>query len=137
MTSNVSVAAEDRGTPPVFVPCRNLPDNGDTDNPYTVREICAAAEKTSGYNTIIGAQRIGGLWRIYPRTMDSRVTLLLKAIELRHHTMNLFDKNPFIVRTPQGEREAPTTKLIIGNLPISYSNEDTQRKREKACADWV
>ena len=128
MASNAASAVEDRGVPPVFVPCRNLPDGGDTDKPYTVHEICAAAEKTSGYNTIIGAQRIGGLWRLYPKTMDSRTTLLLKALEIRHHTVTLFDKNPFIVRTLQGEREAPTTKLIIGNLPISYSNEDIERK---------
>ena len=128
MASNAAVTVEDRGIPPVFVPCRNLPDCGDRDKPYSVHEICAAAEKTSGYNTIIGAQRIGGLWRIYPRTMDSRTTLLLKGLEIRHHTVNLFDRNPFIVLTTQGEREAPTTKLIIGNLPISYSSDEIERK---------
>ena len=44
------------------------------------------------------------------------------------------DKNPFIVRTPEGEREAPTTKVIIGNLPISYSNQEIEAKlRQLGC----
>ena len=40
-----------RGKPPVFIPCRNLPDNTENGFQYTVRELCAAAEKTSGYNS--------------------------------------------------------------------------------------
>lgn len=117
-----------RGTPPVFIPCRNLPDNTEHSGQYTVREICAASEKTSGYNSVIGAQKIGGLWRVYPRNVDSRAALLLKGIEVRNHTVNPFDKNPYIVRTPQGEGEVQTTKVIIGNLPMSYSNDEIERK---------
>eukprot|EP00745_Piridium_sociabile_P012589 TRINITY_DN19220_c0_g1_i3.p2 TRINITY_DN19220_c0_g1~~TRINITY_DN19220_c0_g1_i3.p2 ORF type:complete len:120 (-),score=19.90 TRINITY_DN19220_c0_g1_i3:927-1286(-) len=112
----------ERGTPPVFLPLRNLPP--ENENHYTVREICTAAEKSSGYNSIIGAQRIGGLWRIYSKSVDYRNTLLLSGIEVRNHSINLFDKNPFIVRTAQGEEEVKTTKLIVGNLPLSYSNEE-------------
>ncbi len=117
-----------RGTPPVFIPCRNLPDNSENGIQYTVRELCAAAEKTSGYNSVIGAQKIGGLWRIYPKSADNRAKLLLKGIEVRNLTVNPFDKNPYIVKTPDGEKEVQTTKLIIGNLPISYSNDEIERK---------
>ena len=42
--------------------------------------------------------------------------------------MNPFDKNPYIVKTPDGEKEVQTTKFIIGNLPISYSNDEIERK---------
>ena len=42
--------------------------------------------------------------------------------------MNPFDKNPYIVKTPDGEKEEQTTKLIIANLPISYSNDEIERK---------
>ena len=70
-----------RGTPPVFIPCRNLPDNTENGIQYTVRELRAAAEKTSGYDSVIGAQKIGGLWRIYPKSADNRAMLLLKGIE--------------------------------------------------------
>ena len=115
-----------RGTTAVFIPCRKLPDNTENGIQYTFRELCAAAEKTSGYNSVIGAQKIGGLWRIYPKSADNRAMLLLKGIEVRNLAVDPFDKNPCIVKTPDGEKEVQTTELIIGNLPIS--NDKTERK---------
>ena len=109
-----------RVTPPVFIPCRNLSDNIENGIQCTVHERCAAAEKTSGYNSVIGAQKIGGLWRIYPKSADNRAMLLLKGIEVRNLTVNPFYKNPYIAKTPDGEKEVQTTKLIIGNLPTSF-----------------
>ena len=55
-----------RGTPPVCIPCGNLPDNTENGIQYTVREPGAAAQKTRGYNLVIGPQKIRGLWRTYP-----------------------------------------------------------------------
>ena len=118
-----------RGTPPVFIPRRNLPDNTENGIQYTVRELCATAEETSGYNSVIGAQKIGGLWCIYPKSAGNRAMLLLKGIEARNLTVNPFDKNTYIVKTPDGEEEVKTKKLIItGNLPISYSSDEIERK---------
>ncbi|KAL8593218.1 hypothetical protein ACOMHN_009873 [Nucella lapillus] len=122
-----STSDSERGTPPVFIPSRNLPE-AEANKSYSVRELCAAAEKNSGYNTIVGAQRIGSLWRVYPKTPENRASLLLNGIEIRNRLITPNDKNPFIVHTPQGEKEAPTTKLIIGNLPISYSNSEIEAK---------
>ena len=121
-----STQEESRGAPPVFIPCRMLPDC--ENRPLTVREVCAAAEKTCGYNSMVGAQRLGNLWRIYPRTEGYRASLLMNGLEIRSILISPTDKNPFIVRTPQGEKEVPTTKVIIGNLPISYSNQDIEAK---------
>ena len=114
-----------RGTPPVFIPYRNLPYNTENGIQYTVRELCA---RISGCNSIIGAQKIVGLWRIYPKSADNRAMLLLKGMEVRNLTVNPFDKNPYTVKTSDGEKEVQTTKLIIGNLPISYSNDEIERK---------
>jgi len=50
----------------LFIPCGNLPDNTENGIQYTVREPGAAAQKTRGYNSVIGAQKIRGLWRTYP-----------------------------------------------------------------------
>ena len=115
MTANIT--NQGRGMLPVFIPCRNLSDNTENGIRYIVRELCAVAEKTSGYNSVIGAQKIGGQWRIYPKGADNRAMLLLKGIEVRNLTVNPFDKNPY-VKTPDGKKEVQTTKLIIGNLPI-------------------
>ena len=41
---------------PVFLPAVK-------EKEYSVAEICAAAERTKGFESVEGAQRIGGLWR--------------------------------------------------------------------------
>ena len=110
-------------TKPVFVLNRVLP--GAEEKAYTVSELCRAAEKTAGFDSVIGAQRIGGLWRLYPKTMDARMALLSKGLILRSHTIEVKDKNPFIVRDSAGtETEIPSTRVVIGNVPISVSNTD-------------
>ena len=95
-------------------------------------DVCASQaalqRKSRGNNSVIGAQKIGGLWCIYPKSVDNRAMLLLKGIEVRNLTVNPFYKNPYIVKTPDGEKEVQTTKLIIGNLPISHSNDEIERK---------
>ena len=93
------------------------------DQTYSVEEICAAAEKASGFETVESAQRIGELWRLYPKTVEARVILLTRGLVLRGYTVQPRDKTPFIVMGDNGtERETPAMKLIIGNVPISYSN---------------
>ena len=39
--------------------------------------------------------------------------------------MTTHGKNPFIVQASNG-KEIPTAKLIIGNIPLSYSDEEIE-----------
>ena len=55
-----------------------------------------------------------------------RCFLLLEGMEVRILTVNWYDKNPHIVKTPDSPKEVQTTKLIIANLPIS--NDEIERK---------
>lgn len=115
---------------PVFVINNQLP--AFEQKPFTTSEICAAGERVCGYNSIEGAQRIGSLWRIYPRTREYRQKLLLEGIVLRGVQVVVKSRNPFLVRAPGshdmvGDRVAdqpPSTKLIISNIPLSYSDND-------------
>ena len=75
---------------------------------------------------MLGAQRLGALWRLYPKTDESRTKLLIDGLVLRSHSVQCLDKNPFIVRTKEGDAEIKTTKLTIGNIPISYSNKEIE-----------
>ena len=106
---------------PVFIHARSLP--GEAEKNYTVSDICGACEKRTGYGTILGAQKLG-VWRIYPNTEDSRTKLLLQGIVLRGVRVNVCDKNPLIVSSRDGDREIETTRLTIGNIPLSFSNEE-------------
>ena len=106
---------------PVFILHRSLPHA--TDKYYTVREICGACEKRTGHDTIIGAQKIGALWRIYPRNSDARANLLISGITLRGVSVSLCDKNPFLIQSPNGDT-VNTTRLVISNVPISFSDKE-------------
>ena len=53
-----------------FLLRRDLPLNDSFK--YDTLEICLAAEKVSGTETILGAQEIRGLWRVYPITRTAR-----------------------------------------------------------------
>ena len=53
---------------------------------YDTLEICLAAEKVSGTETILGAQEIRGLWRVYPLTRTARNKLLIENLTLRQKT---------------------------------------------------
>lgn len=111
---------------PVFIHSKSLPSDNTNTKPFTVHEICSACEKVCGHNSIVGAQRIGSLWRIYPSTNDSRVKLLISGFKLRGYSITVCDKNPFLVVTANGEEEVKTTKLTVGNLPISFSNKEIE-----------
>ena len=92
---------------------------------YSTSEICCAAEKVSGFQSIIGAQKIGGLWRIYSAHQEGRTKLLIQGILLRGVKINLRDSNPFAVINPDGSvKEVATTKVIIGNIPMSLPDEE-------------
>ncbi|GFR82927.1 hypothetical protein ElyMa_002375800 [Elysia marginata] len=44
----------------------------DTRNPVKGFEICKACELTTGEGGIIGAQKMLGLWRVYPSSAERR-----------------------------------------------------------------
>ena len=73
---------------------------------------------------IEGAQRIGGLWRVYLKDETARVKLLCQGITLRGQQVELKREKPLpywyvILRTYE------TTRLFIINVPSVLST--TQR----------
>ena len=72
-----------------------------------------------------GAQRIGNLWRIYLVDAEARVKLLSNGITLRGQQVTLMNKNPFTI---PGFENVPTTRLFIRNIPLSYDNEEIEKK---------
>ena len=107
---------------PVFLKAGDLAAETD------VLELCVAAERLSGRETIAGAQRIRGLWRVYPLTREARTSLLVSGVELHGQTVVCFDKNPYILR---GGSEAPTTKLYISDIPISVDDGEIRNFLER------
>ena len=59
---------------PVFLKAGDLAAETD------ILELCVAAERISGRDTIARAQRIQGLWRIYPLTREVWTSLLISGV---------------------------------------------------------
>lgn len=105
---------------PVFVKVVDMPQH---DYEYTVTELCRACEDVSGIHTMEGAQRIAGLWRLYPRSLEARANLLVSGISLSGIQVDLKDTNPYQLFNSNGN-EVPTTRVVIGDVPLSCSNDD-------------
>ena len=118
---------------PLFLKRMNIPG----DEHVSCYDMCRAAEKVSGDDTMTGAQDIRGLWRLYPRTSEARQTLLMQGIELRGVRLELLSENPYSIRTivhRNGVRygyERPTTRLWISDLPISVADSEIELSLSK------
>ncbi|XP_066267524.1 uncharacterized protein [Branchiostoma lanceolatum] len=96
----------------------------------STREICGAAEKIAGYETMEGAQLVGGLWRLYAKSRAARTALLAEGLTLRGRKIPLYDHNPFIV-DGQGENTTPTTRVTIKGIPLSADDRDIVKSLER------
>ena len=98
--------------------------NGDVDQNdkyLTVCEICYAVRDVVGRESYIdGAQRIGGLWRVYMKDPIARAQVLVTGISLRDMQVNMYDKNPYL---HPGKEDVETTRLYVRNIPLSYDND--------------
>ena len=112
-------AAAERVEPVFFLSSDVEQEDG---NYLTVFEVCSAASEivTGGSGGVDGAQRIGGLWRIYLKNRPDRIFLLSSGINLRGLHITLHDKNPFSL--PSGVN-VESTRLYIRNVPLSCDNE--------------
>ena len=104
---------------PVFVKVRDLPCSDEHN--YKVIKLCRAYEKAAGPQSMDGAQRIGGLWRLYPANMAGRTSLPMSGIALRGLQVSLLDTNPFLIKRGDGS-EVKTTRVTMSDIPLGYAN---------------
>ena len=113
---------------PVFLKARDIPDV--ERNRPSVIEMCVAGERVGGRGSMIGAQQIGGLWRLYPTTREARTQLLLRGLAVRGAVLQLSSTNPYHIRDDSDE-EKPSTKVWIDNLPISVADSEIEHSLVK------
>ena len=104
---------------PVYIKARDLPFTEEKDKPYTVRELCGAAERVAGHGSIEGAQQIGGVWRIYPLRKEAKVKILTEGVTVRGTVVTPSSVNPFNITDGGSAGEINTTRVVIGNIPIN------------------
>ena len=108
---------------PVFIESMNLPDSVD------IPTMCRAAERVVGTAGIEGAFPDGGLWRIYPMSHAGRAMLLARGIDIGGRRIATDAANPFIMRGHNTDQ--PATRLTVGPLPFSMSEDAVIRGLEK------
>ena len=86
--------------------------------------ICRACEEVAGSGSVAGAQRLYGLWRIYPATQEARDTLLMKGVTIDKLYIPIVGVNPMVAK---GAHDSPVTKVIIGNIPLSVANDEIEK----------
>ena len=113
MTEEMEMVIPQRVEPIFFM-------NGDVDQNdkyLTVCEICYAVRDVVGRESYIdGAQRIGGLWRVYMKDPIARAQVLVTGISLRDMQVNMYDKNPYL---HPGKEDVEPTRLYVRNIPLS------------------
>ena len=113
------------GVEPVFFQHKDVVKQSGTDNkanelrPY---EVCVATGSVVGDRNVIGAQNVRGIWRVYLKSRECRVKLLIKGLTLRHTRPNLFDKNP--KATNISNPLVAVEKITIKDIPLSVANSE-------------
>lgn len=84
--------------------------------------VCKYLKEAIG-NTgeVKGAQILNGLYRCYVSTNEARELLLSKGVTIGHTFVPIIGVNPKIV-----SGTGDSVKIIIGNIPLSASNDDIQ-----------
>lgn len=115
-----TVASPLSGTPPVFLKADDLINSQLKDY-----KICKALTDIIGPEQLIGLQRIGKLWRIYPKSMESRIKLVTNSVQLEGQTVPVYVDNPY--RTGAHDPDQQIIKITIRDLPLSKGNDAIQR----------
>ena len=116
------------GVPPVFVRETDIPEG---DSYPKILDICQAVERSIGLNSVTGAQRLGGLWRIYPTSITARNNILIQGFSFRNVTLKVCDTNPNILHDSSTGREVPTTKVFIDQVPLSVADSEIENSLKK------
>ena len=118
---------EFNSAPPVFFSNYDAPDN------TSHAEFCAAAEKLMGDDSIVGCQRIGQVWRLYPATREIRANLVGKKLLIKGKSIPISSQNPLSNKDRYGN-QVPSTRLTIDGLYAEVSSVDLEGYLLKAGA---
>ena len=114
----------DPGSKPVFMRQSDIP-NAERNQP-TGEEIYLTLSKVTSPDTIIGIQKVGGLWRLYIKDRESRLPLLSQGLRLRGVNVPIFDTNPFL-----RDNSENLLRVTIKDVPLSVSDEVISQELER------
>lgn len=88
-------------------------------------DMCVGITKVVSQQDLDGCQQIGGLWKIYLKSVNSKVALVTQGIDVNGVNINVHEYNPFVNRAQKSENR--NVRVNIKDLPISLPNDDVER----------
>ena len=108
---------------PVFFKQHDYGGSQESDIQLAPYDVCVAVGRIIGTSSVDGAQNIGGIWRIYLKSRESRARLLIrKEVPINGKIVPLFDKNPALMNQFNMNCE----KVTIKDLPLSVANTEIE-----------
>ena len=101
-------------TQPIFIKDADWPSH------MTNFSVCMAVTNEIDSNELIGAQKIGGLWRIYLKSETAHRKLLL-GFEYQGQHIPVYKQNPF--RTGAKTPDDQLIRITVKDLPLSVNNQ--------------
>ena len=103
----------------------------DLTNPRAVTDfdVCKSVANVIGGENLVGCQRIGGLYRIYPKDNDNRAKLLAEKISLKGQSVHVYSDNPF--RAGIEGPDHKVVKITVKDLPDSKANDSLKQFLEE------
>ncbi|XP_076436758.1 uncharacterized protein LOC143298339 [Babylonia areolata] len=114
------------GVNPVFLKSKDVP-NVTSDRPVSVLEMCLAAERTAGQGSVIGAQLMNGLWRIYPASREARSTILVQGVRIRGTAQQTRGRS-------KARQTTLRSSLQLGSSPRRRSETPKRRRSGDTCS---
>ena len=104
--------AEQFGGKPVFLKNKDIPSVSEkgmsNQDMYKCLIGCVQGRE------IKGIQKIGGLWRLYVETQDTRIKLITNGLNVRNANVAIYDQNPFF-----SDGRENSLRLLIRDVPLS------------------
>lgn len=102
--------------PSVFIKAK------DFTNPRAINECDVAEGACSiiGRSGLIACQRIGGLYRINTKDLDTRAKLLSQRVDVKGQSVHVYNDNPF--RAGIDNPDQRVVKITVKDLPLSKGN---------------
>lgn len=97
----------------------------ETSSIITEYDVCEAMEGVVNPSSIIGSQKIQNVWRLYVNKEEAKTKLVQKGIGVFGQHVQLYLQNP--AKVNQVNRYIQPTKILIKDVPMSYTNEEVEK----------
>ena len=105
----------DIGEKPIFVRHSDIPNA--SNNMPTGEEMFLNLAKITDVSNISGIQKIGGLWRVYLKEKESRITVISEGLKMRGVKVPVFDTNPFLKSGNEN-----VWRVTVKDIPLSVAD---------------